>query len=93
MSKRKLFNITCKEATFLSSKKEEKRLSFHERFLLSLHLKRCAPCRRFIDQYHHISEYLHLYKDRDLSLSGNSLSLQRKSTMQQKIDELIKTQK
>jgi hypothetical protein len=46
--KKTVFN--CNQATLLSIKKEEGRITFLERLKLSYHLLYCDPCRRFIDQ-------------------------------------------
>ncbi len=43
-------NITCQQATYLSSKKEEGKLSFVLRLQLYLHLFSCPPCRKFFAQ-------------------------------------------
>lgn len=42
-----LLNITCKKATYLLSKKEEKKLSFLQKIQLRGHLMMCILCRRF----------------------------------------------
>ncbi|MFP5042514.1 hypothetical protein [Parasediminibacterium sp. JCM 36343] len=41
-------NISCKKATFLISKKEEKgKITLWERFTLRMHLSICSLCKRF----------------------------------------------
>lgn len=47
--KKTLYN--CREATLLSIKKEESRISLFERLKLGYHLLYCEPCRRFILQW------------------------------------------
>ena len=42
--------ISCKKATYLVSKKEEKRLSWIERWQLRAHLAICSLCRKFEEQ-------------------------------------------
>jgi hypothetical protein len=42
----------CKESTLLSIKREEGRISMLERLKLAYHLWHCAPCRRFVHQWH-----------------------------------------
>ncbi len=42
--------ISCKEATFLISKKEENKLSFVEKIKLKMHLLICSFCRLFEKQ-------------------------------------------
>lgn len=48
--------ISCKEATFMVSKKEEKKLSWREKFQLKLHLAICKMCRLFEKQSRRISK-------------------------------------
>ncbi len=42
--------INCKEATLLMAKKEEGKLSFKERMMLSIHTSMCSICRKFEQQ-------------------------------------------
>lgn len=42
--------ISCKDATYLVSKKEEKKLSFLEMIQLKIHLLICIFCRLFEQQ-------------------------------------------
>ena len=42
--------ISCKEATFLTAKKEEGKLSFREKLKLMFHLSMCTYCKRFEKQ-------------------------------------------
>lgn len=46
----KFFNISCKKASFLVSKKEESKLSWFEKIMLQGHLTICSMCRRFEQQ-------------------------------------------
>jgi hypothetical protein len=41
----------CKQATLLSIKKEQGKITFVERLKLSYHLLYCDPCRKFIAQW------------------------------------------
>lgn len=41
------FNISCKKATYLISKKEEDKLSWIEKIQLRGHLTICSLCRKF----------------------------------------------
>jgi hypothetical protein len=41
----------CKQATLLSIKKDQGKITFGERLKLSYHLLYCDPCRQFIDQW------------------------------------------
>ncbi len=58
--------ISCKKATYLVSKKEEKKLSWIERWQLRAHLAMCSLCRKFEMQSgfigrnaKHLHEHLH----------------------------------
>jgi len=45
-----LFSISCKKATYLSSKKEEGKLSWVEKIQLRSHMTICSLCRLFEQQ-------------------------------------------
>lgn len=45
-----LFSISCKKATYLSSKKEEGKLSWMEKIQLRSHMAICSLCRIFEQQ-------------------------------------------
>ncbi|HEY4800800.1 MAG TPA: zf-HC2 domain-containing protein [Bacteroidia bacterium] len=42
--------VSCREATFLISKREERKLSFGERIHLAMHLSMCEFCKAFEKQ-------------------------------------------
>ena len=42
--------ISCNEATFLTAKKEEAKLSFLQRIKLTFHTSMCTYCKRFEKQ-------------------------------------------
>ena len=46
----RLLNISCKKATYLVSKKEQKRINLFDRIKLLIHLSICVLCRRFEKQ-------------------------------------------
>lgn len=63
----KYLMISCKEATFLMAKKEEGRLSFAEKFKLSIHTSMCSLCKRFEKQTSRIGkESKHVHAEDNL---------------------------
>lgn len=50
--------ITCKESSFLISKRQETRLSFGEKVQLNLHLAVCGTCNLFKKQTDYITSLL-----------------------------------
>jgi hypothetical protein len=46
----KYINLTCEEATFLISKKQEAKLAWLENLKLHAHVSFCKPCSRFAKQ-------------------------------------------
>ncbi len=48
--------FSCKEATFLISIAEEKKLSFGQRIRLRIHLLSCDACKNFKKQISYLSE-------------------------------------
>jgi hypothetical protein len=85
-----MLEITCRHATFLTSKKEEGKLSLWLSLLLYLHLKECGPCRSFTKQTGIIKDHLLRFKEQsqDYDYSGLKLSESSKSTLQQKINSI-----
>jgi hypothetical protein len=46
----KYINLTCEEASFLISKKQETKLTWQENLRLHFHVSFCKPCSRFAKQ-------------------------------------------
>jgi len=51
----KYLMISCKDATMLTAKKEEGRLTFGEGVKLRLHSSMCSLCKKFEKQSHQIA--------------------------------------
>jgi hypothetical protein len=67
---KKLLNITCKNATYLISIKEEGKLGFIDKMKLKMHLGICSACRIFAKQSWFIklnANYNHEHLDVTLS--------------------------
>ena len=47
---KKIFNITCKHATYLISKKEDRKIGLLNRLKLQMHLGLCSACKLFENQ-------------------------------------------
>ena len=63
----KYLMISCKEATFLTAKKEEGKLSFREKLKLMFHLSMCTYCKRFEKQASEIcKESIHITAEEPL---------------------------
>ena len=46
----KYINLTCEEASFLISKRQETKLTWRENLKLNFHISVCDPCTRFAKQ-------------------------------------------
>ena len=46
----KYINLTCEEASFLISKRQETKLTWKENIKLNFHISICEPCSRFAKQ-------------------------------------------
>lgn len=69
----KLLNITCKNATYLISLKEEGKLGFIDRIKLKMHLGICSACRLFEKQSWFIKlNAKHNHEHLDINLSDDS---------------------
>jgi hypothetical protein len=53
------FIISCKQATYLHTKKSEDKLSFAEKTGLNLHLLFCSICRLFFTQIDELEKHAH----------------------------------
>lgn len=63
--------VNCRDATMLTAKKEEGKLSFTENIKLSMHLSMCSFCRRFEKQSRTIaSESMVVSAENELSESA-----------------------
>jgi len=62
------FNISCKKATYLVSKKEEGKLNLIERIQLRSHMAICSLCRLFEEQSKLIAKHAkHMHNEPTLS--------------------------
>lgn len=50
--------VSCEHATALSSRKEDRGLSWYQNLQLRFHLLFCKYCRRFVRQNKHLSQVL-----------------------------------
>lgn len=84
--KKTVFN--CHQATLLSLKKEEGKISLFERVKLSYHLFYCTVCKRFVEQSHQIN---HIGKSVDAKLLSHppyTLSREAMQRFQEEINTL-----
>ncbi len=82
--------ITCKESTFLISKKQQDKLSRAEKMKLQLHLMMCKHCRKFAEQISFIQKGIKRLRLKIEAQSANiTLSVEQKA----KIKEALHNQK
>jgi len=83
--------ITCKEATFLISKKQQDKLSLGEQLKLKMHLLMCKYCQRFLNQVSFITKGIkRMRKKIEKQSAGISLTAEQKERLRQKIDRAKK---
>jgi hypothetical protein len=82
--KKTVFN--CKQATLLSLKKEEGKISILERAKLSYHLLYCSYCRNFVKQSSIINDIGKGIIDSFFTHPPHTLSAKVKESIQQQID-------
>ncbi len=78
--------ISCHEATFLISKKQEDKLSFSEQMKLSLHLMYCKYCNRFAKQTKQITDSI---KKMNRKMNKNSVKIKLTEEQKKRIREAI----
>ena len=65
--------MSCKKASFLIAKKEERKLSLGERIHLAMHLSMCEFCKAFEKQSAYISKQAkHFHSTAELSPESKS---------------------
>jgi hypothetical protein len=80
--------LTCKEATYLFSKKDEGKLSLFLRIRLLMHWISCPPCRHFIRQCKLIAKRMRTYREELSAAPTHQLTPEKKQSLQEKINKL-----
>ncbi|HLP31986.1 MAG TPA: hypothetical protein VK202_00860 [Bacteroidia bacterium] len=75
----------CKEATLLTVKSEEVKLSFPERVQLGIHLLYCSTCRRFKKESEKLNVYFLQLHEHLLKEPPYRMSEQLKATLQSRL--------
>lgn len=75
----------CKEATLLTVKGEEVKLSVQERVQLAIHLLYCSTCRRFKKESDKLKTYLLQLNEQLLKEPPYRMSEQLKATLQSRL--------
>ena len=71
---KKLINISCIQATLLTSKREAREISFVDNVKLVLHYSICTSCKRFALQ----SKFIGVNAQNAADFSEEKLSIQKK---------------
>lgn len=79
---KKIFMISCKEATYLVSLKEEGKLSLSKYLKLELHLAICILCKRFEMQTGHICNIAKQYPLKPEAKMSTEKKLEIKSLLE-----------
>jgi hypothetical protein len=80
--------LNCKQATLLSLKKEEGKISFGENIKLIYHLLYCKYCKRFIKQSSIINHLGETINESLFSHPTNILPAESKENIQRQVDSL-----
>lgn len=78
----------CKQATLISLKKEEGKITISERLKLSIHLLFCDACKRFIKQSGLVNNAMQQLHQKLYQHPPHTLSKEAKEKMQQQVDGL-----
>lgn len=81
----KNISYSCKEATLLSERAKEMKLSFLQRFKLSIHLSYCKYCQRFVQQSKLMDTAMKKYKEDLFESPSYNLSVEFKDSLQEKM--------
>lgn len=79
----------CKAATLLALQKEERKLTFKEKFKLKLHLMYCDACKQFIHQSAIINKAMQQAKETMMKHPPQQLSEASRANIQQQLNDLL----
>ena len=88
MSKKGKIMISCYDATYLISKKQEEKLSLTEQMKLSLHLMYCKYCNRFAKQTKQITDSI---KKMNKKMKDNSVKIKLTEEQKKRIADAMKS--
>ena len=71
--------LTCKEASYLASKKLDKKLSWRENLNFRLHIMMCNLCRRYAREINKLHEVIQKAGESSLSKLPDSVKLSKQS--------------
>ena len=78
----------CKEATLISLKKEQGKITIKERIKLSIHLLYCDACKQFIKQSAIINKAMKQIHQKLHQHPTHTLSAEAKEKLQRQLDNL-----
>jgi len=83
--------LTCKEASFLASKKLDKKLTLKERIDFSLHTAMCGLCKRYAKEINALHQLMKKVGKKDAIVLSESTKLSPKSRerIKQEIDKAL----
>ena len=83
--------LTCKQASFLASKKLDKKLTLKERIDFSLHTTMCGLCRRYAKEINALHQLMQKVGKKEESVLPEStkLSQQSRERIKQEIDKVL----
>jgi len=83
--------LTCKQASFLASKKLDKKLTIKERFDFSLHTVMCGLCRHYANEIEALHKLMQKVGKAEYSMlsKGEQLSEQSRDRIKQKMDKVL----
>jgi hypothetical protein len=82
----KYFRLTCQEATFLITKKQETKLTSWEKFKLYFHQLACKSCERFAQQMVLLdASVMRFFKAS--AEKGHQFSVKRKASLEKMIED------
>ena len=88
MSKKGKIMISCYDATYLISKKQEEKLSLTEQMKLSLHLMYCKYCNRFAKQTKQITDSI---KKMNKKMKDSSIKIKLTEEQKKRIADAMKS--
>jgi predicted anti-sigma-YlaC factor YlaD len=83
--------LTCKEASYLASKKLDKKLTWRESLNFRLHILMCDLCRRYAMEIKKLHSMMHKAGKSSLSMLPESVKLSKQSRkrIKQTLDKVL----
>ena len=83
---KKGFMMSCKDATYMATVREDVKFSLGQKLKLGVHLSSCPPCKRFVIQTRSLVKSMRTYGHRLENLPPHSLTGKQRLRLENEIN-------